>query len=198
MAPVVSKIFCSLHQTMLIIRKRPLVVNGGGFVVTNYTQRVLFTVDGCGTLGAEGQLLLRDGHGEPILFIRKKGGIVQALSVQNQWRGYLMDYEGVGNSVFSLREPKSYLTKNCKIKVSVEPKGKNSWEFEVQGSFAERACTIKDRRGNVVAQMGVQREIDAMASKDVYHVVVQPGYDQAFVVGIIAVLDNINGESTRC
>lgn len=35
-------------------------------------------------------------------------------------------------------------------------------------------------------------------SKEFYQVVVQPGYDQAFVVGVIAVLDNMHGESTRC
>jgi hypothetical protein len=37
-----------------------------------------------------------------------------------------------------------------------------------------------------------------MAKKEFYHVVVQPGYDQAFVVGVLAILDSINGESTRC
>jgi len=37
-----------------------------------------------------------------------------------------------------------------------------------------------------------------MGSKEFYQVVVQPGHDQAFVVGVIAVLDNIHGESTRC
>jgi hypothetical protein len=37
-----------------------------------------------------------------------------------------------------------------------------------------------------------------MAGKDFYQVVVQPGYDQAFVVGIIAILDNMHGGSTRC
>lgn len=37
-----------------------------------------------------------------------------------------------------------------------------------------------------------------MGNNDFYHVMVQPGYDQAFVIGVIAVLDNIYGESTAC
>lgn len=37
-----------------------------------------------------------------------------------------------------------------------------------------------------------------MTSNDLYHVVVQPGIDQAFVFGVIAILDYIYGESTRC
>ena len=36
------------------------------------------------------------------------------------------------------------------------------------------------------------------ATEDFYNVVVQPGCDQAFVVGVIAILDNVHGESTSC
>jgi uncharacterized protein YxjI len=46
-----------------------------------------------------------------------------------------------------------------------------------------------------VDQIGVK---GMMAGKDFYHVVVLPGYDQAFVIGVVAILDNMNGESTRC
>lgn len=34
--------------------------------------------------------------------------------------------------------------------------------------------------------------------KDIYYVIMQPGYDQAFVIGVVAILDNIHGEATRC
>lgn len=48
-------------------------------------------------------------------------------------------------------------------------------------------------------QVGVRKEMEeTMASKDLYHVMVKPGTDQAFVFGIIAILDYIYGESTRC
>ena len=49
------------------------------------------------------------------------------------------------------------------------------------------------------AQVGVKKEVDElMTNKDFYHVVVKPGVDQAFVFGVIATLDYIYGESTRC
>lgn len=38
---------------------------------------------------------------------------------------------------------------------------------------------------------------ELIESKDLYHVVVNPGMDQAFVFGVIAVLDYIYGESTH-
>ncbi|XP_077239958.1 LURP-one-like protein (DUF567) [Tasmannia lanceolata] len=198
--PVVSKLFCSPSQVVFTVRNRPHVVNGGGFVVLSTNQTVVFKVDGCGTLGIKGQLILRDGEGESLLFVRRKGGIVQALSVNKQWKGYAIDYEGEQKLVFSLREPTSWTLKGSSIRVSVEPKRNNyDWDFEIKGSFVDRACRINDRKGNIVAQVRKVEEVEKlMASKDVYHVVVQPGFDQAFVFGVIAVLDNINNESTTC
>nr|BAK06914.1 predicted protein [Hordeum vulgare subsp. vulgare] len=198
LTPVVSKIFCSSLQAVLLVRRRPPAVTGGGFVVTDREQRVVFSVDGCGIIGAAGQLVVRDADGTAILFIHKKGGVVQALSVHNRWRGYLMDYGEPSKPVFSLQDPKPVLS--CAagdVRVTVEPKAgrKRHWDYEVTGSFAHRACAVKSRGGHVVAQIGVK---GMMAGRDFYHVVVQPGYDQAFVIGVIAILDNMNGESTRC
>ncbi|KAJ4750414.1 LURP-one-like protein (DUF567) [Rhynchospora pubera] len=180
--PIVSKIFCSPLQVVLFVRKRPHLINGGGFVVMDGNQRVVFRVEGCGILGVNGELI---------------GGVVQALSIHNWWRSYLMDYGAPSKPVFSLQEPKLPLVIiNAPIRITVESKGrKNNWDFEVIGSFTDRACTVKDRKGNILAQVGA-REI--MAKKEFYHVVVQPGYDQAFLVGVLAILDNINRESTRC
>lgn len=72
-APVVSKIFCSSSHAVLMVRRRPPTVNGGGLVVTNQQdQRAAFSVDGCGIIGASGQLIVRNGDGSAILFIHKK------------------------------------------------------------------------------------------------------------------------------
>ncbi|KAH9658557.1 cytokinin riboside 5'-monophosphate phosphoribohydrolase [Citrus sinensis] len=73
-----------------------------------------------------------------------------------------------------------------------------SSNFEVKGYFLDKDCIIVDPSGNIVAQIGVKKEIkDLMESKDLYHIVVKPGIDQAFIVGVIATLDYIYGESTR-
>ena len=79
---------------------------------------------------------------------------MQALSAHNLWNSYVMDYEEPSKLVFSLREPKSRLLRNGSIKISTDTNGRNKdWGFEVKGSFIKRACTINDRRGNVVAQV---------------------------------------------
>ncbi|OMO91789.1 hypothetical protein COLO4_18086 [Corchorus olitorius] len=198
MPVIVSKLYCASSQVVLVVRRRPLVVNGGGFVVTDCSQRVVFRVDGCGVLGTKGELVLRDGNGDALLLIRRKGGMVEALSINKKWKGYTFDYEGSQKLVFTLKEPRSScLARNNAISISTEPKGSSN--FEIKGYFPDRNCSIIDSIGNIVAQIGVKEEVEAlMTSKDFYHVVVKPGIDQAFVFGVIAVLDYIYGESTRC
>jgi hypothetical protein len=71
--PIISKMYCSSSQVVLVVRRRPHVISGGGFVVTNCSdQKVIFRVDGCGILGTKEELLLRDGNGDALLLIRRK------------------------------------------------------------------------------------------------------------------------------
>lgn len=203
MMAIISKLYCSSSQTVLGVRKRPHVVNGGGFVVTDCSgQRVVFRVDGCGIHDTKGQLILRDGEGDALLLMRRKGGMVEALGIYKKWNGYSVNYEGLQSLVFSLKEPNNCcLVKNNAIRISIEPRNASNkgWDFEVRGYFPDRSCSIVDVRGNVIAQVGVNKEVEKlMESKDLYHVVVKPGIDQAFVFGVIAILDYIYGESTYC
>ena len=70
--PIVSKLYCASSQVVLIVRERPNVVNGGGFVVTDCSQKVVFRIDGCGVLGKQGEVIVRDSDGEPLLLVRRK------------------------------------------------------------------------------------------------------------------------------
>ena len=70
--PIISKLYCSSSQSVLVVRRRPHVVSGGGFVVTDCSQQVVFRVDGCGIHGIKDQLILRDGDGDALLLMRRK------------------------------------------------------------------------------------------------------------------------------
>ncbi|KAL3532704.1 hypothetical protein ACH5RR_006225 [Cinchona calisaya] len=201
MVPIVSKQYCSASEIVLGVRSRPHVVNGGGFVVVDGSQKVVFRVDGCGILGKKEELILRDGNGSELLLIRRKGGIVEALSLSKQWKGYSHDYEGSQKSVFCLKEPKnSCLGKNSPMTISIASNEyRNYKEFEIRGDFTSRNCVIVDSNGSIAAQVGVCDEVEKiMGNRDLYHVVVKPGIDQAFVFGVIAILDYIYDGSTRC
>ncbi|KAK6941284.1 LURP-one-related [Dillenia turbinata] len=195
--PIVSKIFCSSMPVLLIVRRRPPVVNGGGFVVTDCSQKVLFKVDGCGIVGAKGELILRDGYGEALLLIRRKGAMVEAVSIHRKWKAFSFNYEGSEKLVFSLKEPNLVCLTDNTIKITVEPRiSKKEWDFEINGSFPNKTCSIIDHKGDNIAQVGVKELLPP--SKDIYNVMIGPGIDQAFVFGVIAILDYIYDESTRC
>ncbi|XP_016506229.1 protein LURP-one-related 6-like [Nicotiana tabacum] len=198
---VVSKVFCSSSEVVLVVRRRPHVVNGGGFIVTNCAQNVVFKVDGCGILGKKEELILKDSYGHDLLLIRKKGGVIEALSMQRKWRGYSKDFEGSEKLVFCLKEPKnSCFLKKMPIKISIEQKDYNDHKiFQIAGYFPDRSCSIIDSSGNVIAKVGARKEVQqVMPSNDVYTVTVKAGIDQAFVVGVIAILDYIYDGSTKC
>ncbi|KAM3741562.1 hypothetical protein ACB098_07G005200 [Castanea mollissima] len=181
MIPVINKSYCSSSQVVLVLRRRPHVTNGGGFVVTDCNQKVIFRVDGCGILGTKDELILRDGDGDgdALLLICRKH--------LQEWKGYTFDYEGSQKLVFSLKEPNSCLVRNNAIKISTEPRVSNKdWDFTIKGYFPDRDCTSSTPKATL------------WRSKDLYHVVVKPGIDQAFVFGVIATLDYIYGESMRC
>ncbi|KAK7265451.1 hypothetical protein RJT34_33071 [Clitoria ternatea] len=202
MLPIISKLHCSSSQTLLVVRKRPHVLNGGGFVVIDCnTQRVVFRVDGCGVRGIKGELILREGDGDALLLMHRKKGMVEALSIYKKWKGYSLGYEGSKKVAFSLKEPNSCLVKNNSIRISTKPRvtSNRGWDFKISGCFPDKCCSIVDSRGNEVAQVVMKKEVEeSMETKDFYHVVVKPGMDQAFVFGVIAILDYIHGETTIC
>lgn len=51
--PIVGKIFCAHAPIVFMVRNRPQCVNGGGFVATDGSQKVVFKVHGCETLGTK-------------------------------------------------------------------------------------------------------------------------------------------------
>lgn len=193
----VSKLYSSPTQTRLVVRKRPHVTNGGGLVVTDFTsQKEVFRVDGFGILGTKGELIVRDADGDALIFIRRKSETIEALSIYRKWKAHTAE-----KLVFCLKEPNCFLVQNNGIKIYTKPRvGSNKgWDFEIKGCFPEKHGSIVDSMGNFVAQVGIAKDEETLVtSKDLYQVMVKPGVDQAFVVGVISILDYIHGESTSC
>ncbi|KAL0426779.1 UNVERIFIED_CONTAM: protein LURP-one-related 6 [Sesamum latifolium] len=197
MMPIVSKVYCSPSEVVLTVRRRPNVVAGGGFVVADCSQRVVFWVDGCGILGKKEEVILRDGEGNALLLIRRKGEIVEALSLTRQWKGYTYDYLGSHHHVFTLKQPNSCFSSNTPIRISLNSSSYGN--FKINGDFPNRSCSIVDSTGHLIAQVGVKEEVEqVMTGRDLYHVKIMEGVDQAFVLGVFAVLDYIYDGSTRC
>uniref|UniRef100_A0A7C9DSQ7 Uncharacterized protein n=2 Tax=Opuntia streptacantha TaxID=393608 RepID=A0A7C9DSQ7_OPUST len=68
-------------------------------------------------------------------------------------------------------------------------------EYQIEGSFSNRCCTVYDAMTReVVAE--IRRKVDASANvvlgKDVFSLLVKPGFDAAFAMGLVLVLDQIS------
>ncbi|XP_073158233.1 protein LURP-one-related 6 [Henckelia pumila] len=200
MMPIVSKVYCSPNEVVRVVRRRPKVPNGGGFVVTDCGQRVVFKVDGCGILGKKEEMVVKDGEGNDLLLLRRKGAMIEALSLTRQWKGFTRDFLGSNKVVFTLKEPNSCFSNKTPIRISAESTEFGTYRnLEIMGDFQQRSCTIVSSKGDVIAQIGVKEEVEkVMSSMDLYYVRIKAGIDEAFVFGVIAVLDYIYDGSTRC
>lgn len=87
-----------------------------------------------------------------------QGGVVQALSVNNWWRGYLTDYGEPSKLVFSLQDPKPVLCMKGDVQVTVEPKGRNRhWDYEVTGSFVQDCVPSKTEQATLQLRYKLHR-----------------------------------------
>jgi len=195
--PVVSKQFCSTSETQFIVRKRPCVVNGGGFVVTNCGGNEVFRVEGCGSM-FKNRAVLKDGEGKPILVMERKVGVVQVFCFQTQWKGFVRDeIDEHDKPIFKVTASAVNCCQKNPIKVSLtnSDKNKTGWDYKIVGSFTERDCGVYDHSGAIAAEVFVNTALKDV--KDIYSVAVRPGVDQAFVFGLVAILDKLSEEATE-
>lgn len=84
--------------------------------------------------------------------------------------------------------------------VTVEVYGNPSEEYQIEGSFPHRSCKIYNATSQndskeLVGE--IKRKVDASANvvlgKDVFSLCLKPGFDGAFAMGLVLVLDQING-----
>ncbi|GFP97840.1 isocitrate dehydrogenase [NAD] catalytic subunit 5 mitochondrial [Phtheirospermum japonicum] len=87
------------NQRVLLRGKAVAVMEGSlleeaerGFVVADCSQRVVFWVNGRGILGQKDELILRDDEGNTLLLIRRKGGIIEAVSLTRQCIPRVVEY----------------------------------------------------------------------------------------------------------
>lgn len=193
--PVVSKHFCCTSQTQFIVRKRPCAVNGGGFVVMNCGGDEVFRVEGCGPL-FKNEALLKDGEGNSVLSLKRKMNLVEVFSLRTQWKGFVKEeIDEQQKPIFKVTASAvSFCYKDDPIKVSLtnSEKNKRGWDYKVVGSFTERDCGIYDHSGAIAAEVFVNSAFKGV--KDIYSVEVGAGVDQAFVFGVIAILDKLSEE----
>lgn len=83
----------------------------------------------------------------------------------------------------------------------VEVHGDADKEYQIEGSFPHRCCTIykfyaENTSREPVAE--IKRKVDpstgVMLGKDVFLLCLKPGVDSAFVMGLVLILDQMYGD----
>ncbi|RLM92953.1 protein LURP-one-related 5-like [Panicum miliaceum] len=216
---IVGEEHCGGEDRELTVRKTTLFTPGDGLEAYDHrTGALAFRVEtygrggACGGGAAAGDLALLDAEGEPVLTVRRR-----RPSLHNRWDGFLGDgaaARGGGHQkpLFSARRS-SILgagTGAAAVLVDLLAPGATE-EFHVDGSFPRRCCrVVASAKAWAAAEGGggeaeedvvvaeVRRKVDEDAhvvmGRDVFVLWVRAGFDAAFAMGIVLVLDRITGD----
>ncbi|KAA8541920.1 hypothetical protein F0562_023072 [Nyssa sinensis] len=185
---IVEDGFIYEEETHLTVLKTSLFFAGDGFTVYDCKGDVVFRVDSYGRNTRDTcELVLMDSSGRCLLTVRRK-----RPSLHHRWEGFLGERTDGQEPIFSVRRS-SILGRSS---VTVELFGHPGEAYQIEGSFAERCCTIFNAAKETVAE--IRRKVDASANvvlgKDVCCLYIKPGFDGAFAMGLVLVLDQIYGD----
>jgi uncharacterized protein YxjI len=184
---VVDNEFVYEEEKILTVLKTSLFFVNDGFTVYDCNGELVFRVDSYGPDMRDcGELVLMDALGRCLLTVRKK-----RPSLHQRWEGYLG--EGTeGKSIFSVR--RCSIIGRCGM--TVEMYNIPGEEYQIDGCFAQRCCTVYDVTAKQTV-VEIRRKVDASTNvvlgKEVFSLFVKPGFDGAFAMGLVLVLDQING-----
>ncbi|XP_060171222.1 protein LURP-one-related 12-like [Lycium barbarum] len=189
LAPIIEDalIVYKEEDTNLTVLKTSLFFTGDGFAAYDCKGEMVFRVDTYNPDSRDQvELVLMDASGKCLLTLRRK-----RPSLHQRWEGYLGEKMGGQKPIFSVRRSSMMGSST----VTVEGYNNNAEEeFEIDGSFAERSCTFLNADKESVAE--IRRKVDAncdnfMLDKDVFSLSIKPGFDGAFAMGLVLVLDQI-------
>ncbi|KAK9102025.1 hypothetical protein Sjap_019279 [Stephania japonica] len=186
---IVDKTFCFAEETHLTVQKTSLFFPGDGFSVYNCQGKVVFRVDSYGPDARfKDELVLMDAIGNCLLTVRRK-----RPSLHQRWEGFLGERSEGQKALFSVRRS-SIIGRSA---VTVELYGNPGDEFfQIEGSFPSRCCTVYNMAREAVAE--IKRKVDAsthvVLGRDVFWLCVKGGFDSAFAMGLVLILDQINGD----
>lgn len=173
--------------------KKSLVFNGSGYTVFDSSGNLVFRVDNY-AYDAKHQLFLMDAVGNVLLTLLHK-----RLSFNDRWEAYRGDDYGYGiTPVFSvIKSVMTLFSNKASAKVVLNPtKRRNTklCDYEIEGSLYNPSSSFRvfGASREIIAQ--AKRKVAApeiMLGEDVLSLVVQPGIDQAFVMGLLIIFNQI-------
>ncbi|KAF2544980.1 hypothetical protein F2Q70_00023340 [Brassica cretica] len=182
---VVDKAYLYDEDKPLTVCKTSLFHTGDGFTAYDCNGDIIFRVDSYGRDNDE--LVLMDATGKCLLTVKRK-----RPTLHQRWEGFLGERSEGQKPIFSVR--RSSIIGRCTMEVEVyDGSGE---EYTIDGDFSLRSCLIYDTEKRTVAE--IKRKVDmstnVMLGRDVFALEIKPGFDGAFAMGLVLVLDQINGD----
>ncbi|CAJ1955059.1 unnamed protein product [Sphenostylis stenocarpa] len=176
-----------IHLTVL---KTSLFFAGDGFTVYDCKGQLVFRVDSYGPDTRDrDELVLMDPNGRCLLTVRRK-----RPSLHQRWEGFKGERMDGDKPIFSVK--RASIIGRSRASLTVEMYDKPGEEYQIEGCFSQRCCTIFNVTKESVAE--IRRKVDPTTSvvlgKEVFSLCVKAGFDAAFAMGFVLVLDQINGE----
>jgi len=181
------------YPTTFTVWKKSLVFNGNGYTVFDSLGNLVFRVDNY-AYDAKRQLFLMDAVGNVLLTLVHK-----RLSFNGRWEAYRGDGYGRGiKPAFSVIKSVSTLfSSKPSAKVVLNPTERQNtklYDYEIEGSLCKPSSsfTVFNASREIIAQATrKQATSKIMLGEDVLSLVVQPGIDQAFVMGLFIIFNQI-------
>ncbi|XP_014516080.1 protein LURP-one-related 5 [Vigna radiata var. radiata] len=188
---VVQEGYVSNEERYLTVLKTSLFFNGDGFAVYDSKGQLVFRFDSYGpTTRDKDELVLMDPNGRSLLTLRRK-----KPSLHQRWEGFRGERREGDRAVFSVK--RSSMIARSRTSVAVEVYDRPGVEYLIEGCFRQRWCKVLNAGKETVAE--IRRKVDpttsVMLGKEVFWLCVKPGFDAAFAMGLVLVLDEMNGEN---
>ncbi|KAH0876331.1 hypothetical protein HID58_073693 [Brassica napus] len=124
-----------------------------------------------------------------------KGTLVfRRPSLRRRWEGYLGERTDGQKPIFGVRRSSMIGRNSVTVEVYAEYECN---EYLIEGNFGQRSCTVVEaetRRKVAEIRRKVDASTNVMLGKDVFSLNVKAGFDGAFAMGLVLVLDQIYGD----
>ncbi|CAI0474209.1 unnamed protein product [Linum tenue] len=181
------------EQVVLTVWKKSLLFNCNGFTVFDARGNLVFRVDNyMAASGSNGEILLMDAAGKPLLTIRRK-----RMSLTDSW----LVFEGETTTNPKLCVRKKVLNSKCLAQVSRCGSNNSNIAYEIEGCYGQRCCTMYDSKRRIAAEIR-QKEAafggGVAFGFDVFRLVVRPNMiDTPLAMAFVILLDQMFGSSKR-
>ncbi|KAL4285784.1 protein LURP-one-related 5 isoform X1 [Arachis hypogaea] len=186
---VVQEEYVSGEERNLTVLKTSRFFAGDGFTVYDCKGQLVFRVDSYGPDARDkDELVLMDPQGRCLLTVKRK-----RPSLHQRWEGFKGERIDGDKALFSMK--RTSLIGRSRASVIVEVYDKPGVEYHIEGCFSQRCCKIYNAAKKLMAE--IRRKVDSttsvMLGKEVFSLYVKPGFDGALAMGLVLVLDQING-----